>query len=71
MCIIINWQPIWTGYCWIGLLDYSIRIEIHFEKWIWIVNHIFVMDLDWIDNPKTIGFSNSLYARHWVKNRIK
>jgi len=20
--------------------------------WIWIVNHIFMMDLDWIDNPK-------------------
>jgi hypothetical protein len=28
---------------WIGL-------SIHFEKWIWIVNNIFVMNLDWIDN---------------------
>jgi len=29
-------------------------LSIHFENWIWIwiVNHIFVMDLDWIDNPK-------------------
>jgi len=34
-------------WIWIGL-------SIHFEKWIWIWidNHIFVMDLDWIDNPK-------------------
>jgi hypothetical protein len=32
-------------WIWIGL-------SIHLEKWIWIVNHIFVMDLDWIDNPK-------------------
>ena len=22
----------------------------NFEKWIWIVNHIFLMDLDWIEN---------------------
>ena len=32
---------------WIGL-------SIHFENQIWIVNHIFVMDLDWIDNPKKL-----------------
>jgi hypothetical protein len=34
-------------WIWIGL-------SIHIEKWIWIWidNHIFVMDLDWIDNPK-------------------
>ncbi len=30
--------------------------------WIWIVNHIFAMDLDWIDNPKKIGLSNSLLS---------
>ena len=41
-----------SGYCWIGLLDWSIRIAIHFvgldcdwqsnfKKWIWI----------WIGNP--------------------
>ena len=31
-----------------------IGMSIHFENWIWIwiVNHIFLMDLDWIDNPK-------------------
>jgi hypothetical protein len=29
-------------------------LSIHFENWIWIwiANHIFVMDLDWIVNPK-------------------
>jgi len=32
-------------WIWIGF-------SIHFENWIWIVNQIFVMDLDWIDNPK-------------------
>jgi hypothetical protein len=34
-------------WIWIGL-------SIHFKKWIWIWidNHIFLMDLDWIDNPK-------------------
>ncbi len=32
------------------------RLSIHFENWIWIwiVNHIFVMDLDWIDSPKKL-----------------
>jgi hypothetical protein len=30
---------------WIGL-------SIHFEKWIWIVNHKFLVDLDWIENLK-------------------
>ncbi len=37
----------WSGYSWIGL-------SIRFEKWIWtwIDNHLFAMDLDWIDNPK-------------------
>jgi hypothetical protein len=36
-------------WIWIGL-------SIHFEKWIWIwiFNQIFVMDLDWIDNPKKL-----------------
>jgi hypothetical protein len=36
-------------WIWIGL-------SIQFEKWIWIwiANHIFVMDLDWIDNPKKL-----------------
>jgi len=36
-------------WIWIGL-------SIHFEDWIWIliVNHIFVMDLDWIGNPKKL-----------------
>jgi hypothetical protein len=31
-----------------------VGFSIHFEKWIWIwiSNHIFVMDLDWIDNKK-------------------
>jgi len=24
-------------------------LSIHFEKCIWIVNHIFAMDLDWIE----------------------
>ena len=40
-------------FCWIGL-------PIHFEKWIWIGNHKFAKDLDWIGNPKKIGFSNTL-----------
>ncbi len=33
-----------------------------FKKWIWIwiLNHIFVLDLDWIDNQKKIGLSKSL-----------
>ncbi len=31
-----------------------IGLSIDFEKWIfiWIVNHIVVMDLDWVNNPK-------------------
>ncbi len=31
-----------------------IGLSIHFKKWIWIwiLNYIFVLDLDWIDNPK-------------------
>ncbi len=35
-------------------LDFGFGLSIHFENWIliWIVNHIFVMYLDWIDNPK-------------------
>ncbi len=38
--------------CWI-----VIGLSIHFEKWVWIwiwINHKFVMDLDWIDNPKKL-----------------
>ncbi len=44
-------------WIWIGL-------SIHFEEWIWtwIVNQ-FTMDLDRIDNPKTIGLSNNLEDR--------
>ena len=36
--------------------DKKCLLSIHFENWIWIwiVNHIFVMDLDWIDNPKKL-----------------
>ncbi len=36
-------------WIWIGL-------SIRFKKWIWIWidNHIFAMDLDWIDNPKKL-----------------
>jgi len=34
-----------NSWIWIGL-------SIHFENRIWIVNHICVMYLDWIDNPK-------------------
>ena len=39
-------------WIWIGL-------SIHFEKWIWtwIDNHIFVMDLEWIDNPKKLDWA--------------
>jgi len=31
-----------------------IGLSIHFERWIliWIVNHILLTDLDWIDNLK-------------------
>ncbi len=25
--------------------------QLSIEKWIWIVNHTVLMDLDWIDNP--------------------
>jgi len=37
------------------------------KKWIliWIVNHIFFMDLDWIDNPKN-RFSNSLHKSYFI-----
>ena len=33
-----------------------IGLSIHFEKWIWIwiVNHKFAKDLDWIDNPNKL-----------------
>jgi hypothetical protein len=40
-----------------------IGLSIHFEKWVWIDYHIFVMDFDWIDNTK-IGLSNSLPTLH-------
>ncbi len=41
---------------WIGL-------SIHFEKWIWIwiVNHIYLMDLDWINNPKESDWATAWY----------
>jgi hypothetical protein len=29
-----------------------IGLPIHFKNLIWIFNHIFVLDFDWIDNPK-------------------
>jgi hypothetical protein len=37
-------------WIWIGL-------SIHFEKliWIWIDNHIFAMDLDWIEQKPEQG----------------
>ncbi len=42
-------------------LDFRFGLSIHFEKWfwIWINNHIFVMDLDWIDNPKKSDWATS------------
>ncbi len=41
-------------WIWIGL-------SICFEKWIWvwIDNHIFAMDLDWIDNPKKLDWAKA------------
>jgi hypothetical protein len=36
-----------------------IGLSIHFKKWIWIFNHMFVLDLDWIYNKKN-GLSKSL-----------
>jgi hypothetical protein len=54
-----------------------IGLSIHFEKWIWIWidNHIFLMDLDWIDNPKKSDWATawvSLYsARRLIGSRIK
>jgi len=45
-----------------------IGLSIHFENWIWIVNHIFVMDLNWIDNPKKNRIEQNL---HIAKNDIK
>jgi hypothetical protein len=36
----------------IGLYWSWIGLSIQFEKWIWIDNHKFSKDLEWIDNPK-------------------
>jgi len=33
-----------------GIAEFG--LSINFKNWIWIVDHTFVMDLDWIDNPK-------------------
>ncbi len=42
-----------------------IGLSIHFEKWIliWIVNHIFLMDLDWI---KKIIEQQPVYMGHQI-----
>jgi len=50
-------------WIWIGL-------SIHFEKWIWIVNNIFLMDLDWIDNPKKMDLATAC-ARLVATSEIK
>ncbi len=48
---LLDWDWDWI---WIGL-------SIHFGKWIWIWidNHIFMMDLDWIDNPKKLDWATA------------
>ena len=35
-------------------LSIEFVILIHFGLLIWVVNHIILIDLDWIDNPKTL-----------------
>ncbi len=47
------------------LLDYDwiwIGSSIHYEKWIWIFNHIFVMDLDWIDKKKKFDWATACWS---------
>ncbi len=43
------------------MIMFYFLLSIHFEKWIWIwiVNHIFVMDWDWIDNPKKLDWATA------------
>jgi hypothetical protein len=40
---------------WI-VIGFGLDCQSIFKKliWIWILNHIFVLDLDWIDNPKKL-----------------
>ncbi len=48
-------QQVFPKIFWLWLdLD---RI-VHFENWIWIVNHIFVIDLDWSDNRQNMDWQS-------------